>query len=189
MPQAGDLKKGSRIEHEGHPFSVVKLSRRTPSARGAATLITAKLRNLRTKQLLERTWKADERLPEPDFAFRTARYLYAEGEDIHHFMDEETYEQWALARDMIEYELGYIGPDDCVRALFFNGECIGLEIEGTMNLVVAHCDPGVKGDTVNNVTKTARLATGLEIQVPLFINQGESIVVDTREKRYIRRVK
>lgn len=189
MPQAGELKKGTRIEVDGNPFAVVKLSRRTPSARGAATLITAKLRNLRTKQLLERTWKADERLPNPDFEIRNAQYLYAEGVEVHHFMDEESYEQFALEREMIEEELGYIMPEDSVRALFFNGEVIGIEIDNTMELQIEDCDPGVKGDTVNNVTKTARLQTGLEIQVPLFIEPGEMIVVDTREARYIRRAK
>ena len=189
MPQAGDLKKGTRVEVDGEPYSVIKLSRRTPSARGAATLITARLRNLRNKNQLERTWKADERLPEPDFQIRNAQYLYAQGTEIHHFMDEESYEQFRLDREMIESELGYILPEGSVRALFFNGEVIGIEIDNTVDLVIADCDPGVKGDTVNNVTKTARLETGLEIQVPLFIEAGEAIVVDTRECRYVRRVK
>jgi elongation factor P len=187
MPQAGELKKGTRIEVDEEPYSVVKLSRRTPSARGAATVITAKLRNLRTKQLLERSWKADERLVEPDFEIRNVQYLYAEGLEIHHFMDEETYEQFALDREMIEDELGYILPEGSVRALRFNGEVIGVEIDNTVTLVVADCDPGVKGDTVNNVTKTARMETGIEIQVPLFVDAGESIVVDTREGSYIKR--
>ncbi len=189
MPQAGDLKKGNRIEVDGEPYSVVKLSRRTPSARGAATVITARLRNLRSKQQLERSWKSDERLPEPDFEIRDVQYLYAEGVEIHHFMDETSYEQFALDRELIEYELDYILPEGSVRALVFNSEVIGIEIDNTVELVVADCDPGVKGDTVNNVTKTARMETGLEIQVPLFVEAGESIVVDTREARYVKRVK
>ena len=187
MASAGDLKKGVRVELDGDPYTVVGVTRRTPSARGAATVVTAKLRNLRTKQLLNRSWKAGERLKEPDFEIRDAQYLYGEGEQLHHFMDNETYEQFVLSRESLDYELGFILPNDTVRALFFDGDCIGVEIDNTVELEIRDCDPGLKGDTVNNVTKTAHLETGLEIQVPLFIGPGERIVVDTRDARYIRR--
>ncbi len=185
--QAGDLKKNTRIELDGEPYAVVDLSRRTPSARGASTLITAKVRNLRTKQLLTKTFKASERLKQPDFEFRNCLFLYSEGADTHHFMDEESYEQFTLPRATIDYELGFILPDTSVRGMFFEGACIGIDIEHTVELQVVRCDPGIKGDTVNNVTKPAELETGLEIQVPLFIDEGQRVVVDTRDARYIRR--
>lgn len=185
--QAGDLKKGTRIEMDGDPYSVVSLSRRTPSARGASTLISAKLRNLRTKQLREKQWKAGDKLKEPDFEIRNSLFLYSEGEDLHHFMDEESYEQFSLPRDAIEAELDFMKPNDSVRAMMFEGQCIGIEIDHTVVLEITRCDPGIKGDTVNNVTKPATLETGVEIQVPLFVNEGDKVIVDTRESRYVKR--
>lgn len=187
MATAGDMKKGFRVEIDGDPYVVTDMSRRTPSARGAATIVSVKLRNLRTKQLLQKSFKASDRIKEPDFEIRNSQYLYAEGMDVHHFMDEETYEQFSLNRDAIEYELGFILPENSVRAMVFEGACIGIEIDNTVELSVKDCDPGVKGDTVTNVTKSAILETGVEIQVPLFIERGQRIVVDTRDARYIRR--
>lgn len=187
MIQAGDMKKGTRVEIDGEPYSVVDLSRRTPSARGASTLITAKLRNLRSSQLITKGFKASDKLKVPDFEIRNSLYLYSEGEDVHHFMDEATFEQFTMGREEIESELGFIRPNDSVRAQVFEGRCIAIEIDHTVTLEVIECDPGVKGDTVTNVTKTARMETGVEIQVPLFIEQGDLLVIDTREARYVKR--
>jgi len=102
-------------------------------------------------------------------------------------MDNENYEQFPLKKDDIADELGFIRANDNVRAVFFDGQCIGIEVPNTVELEVKDCDPGVKGDTVTNVTKAATLETGLEIQVPLFVNSGDKLVVDTRDARYIRR--
>lgn len=187
MITANDAKKGTRVEIGGDPYTVVDMGKRSPSARGASSLVDLKLRNLRTKQLLSRTFKASDKLKQPDFEIRSAQYLYAEGMDTHHFMDLDTYEQFPLTTEQIEVELGYILPNDEVRAMVFEGQCIGIEIDNTVTLEITDCDPGVKGDTVTNVTKPATLETGLEIQVPLFIERGQKIVVDTREARYIRR--
>jgi elongation factor P len=187
MAAAGDFKKGTRVEIDGAPFVVVDLSRRTPSARGASTLVTAKLRNLQTKQLLTRTYKASERLKEPDFEYRNCQYLYDEGGKAYHFMDAETYEQFSLSSEEVEAEAGFLLPNDTVRAMFFEGRCIGIEVENTVVLEVSDCEPAVKGDTVNNITKSAVMETGLEVQVPLFVNIGDKIIVDTRDIRYIKR--
>jgi elongation factor P len=187
MATTSDLKKGMRIELDGDPYVVVEYSTQSPSARGAATLIKAKLRNLRTKQLLSRTFKAGERVKEPDFEIRACQYLYDEGGETFYFMDDENYEQYPVPRESIEYELGFIRPNDPARAVIFDGEVIGIEVANTVVLEVAECEPAVKGDTVSSVTKTARLETGLEVQVPLFVAPGDKLVIDTRDARYVRR--
>ncbi|PID39899.1 MAG: elongation factor P [Proteobacteria bacterium] len=187
MPSTSDLKRGVRIELDGDPYVVTDISVQSPSARGAATLIKTKLRNLRSKQLVSKTFKSGERLKDPNFEVRPCQYIYAESNDTFYFMDSENYEQFPLKRDDIETELGYIRENDEVRAVFFDGACIGVEVPNTVELEVKECDPGVKGDTVTNVTKSATLETGLEIQVPLFVNPGDKLVVDTREARYVRR--
>lgn len=187
MPSTSDLKRGVRLELDGEPFVVVDVSVQSPSARGAATLIKTKLRNLKTKQLLNKNFKSQERLKDPNFEIRPCQYIYAEGDDTFYFMDSENFEQFPLKKDDIAQELGFIRENDAVRAVFFDGACIGIEVPNTVELEVTACDPGVKGDTVTNVTKSATLETGLEVQVPLFINVGDKLQVDTRESRYIRR--
>lgn len=186
MPSTSDFKKGMRLELDGHPYVIEDFSTQTPSARGAATLIKAKLRNLRSKQLINRTFKSGERFKDPDFEVRPCQYLYADGE-THYFMDDENYEQYPVAEDDVAHELGFVRPNDPVRAVLFEGQCIGLEVPNTVVLEVAECEPAIKGDTVTNVTKTAKLETGLEVQVPLFINSGDKLIIDTRDARYIRR--
>lgn len=187
MTTTNDLKKGVRLELDGEPFVVIDVTRQTPSARGAGTLVKVKMRNIRTKQQLQKTFKAGERVKEPDFEIRPCQYLYDDGGSNFTFMDNESYEQFELPREAIETELGFIRPEDEVRALFFDGGCIGIEVPNTVTLKIQRCDPGVRGDTVNNVTKPALLETGLEIQVPLFVEEGTHIVVDTRDTRYIKR--
>ena len=187
MPSTSDFKRGMRIELDGDPYVIVDQTSQSPSARGAATLIKTKLRNLRTKQLINRTFKGGERVKEPDFEIRPCQYLYDEGGETYFFMDEENYEQYGVARSDIEYELAFIRPNDKVRAVFFEGQIIGLEVPNTVDLLVTECEPAVKGDTVNNVTKAATLETGLEVQVPLFVNQGDTLTIDTRDGRYVRR--
>ncbi len=187
MPFASEFKKGMRIEMDGEPYVVVNVTTQTPSARGAATLVKARLRNLKTKQLLSKSFKTSERFNDPDFEIRKAQYLYEEGDDMYVFMDEETYEQHTVPKESIEYELGFIMAGDTVRAVIFEGEIIGLEVPNTVELTVVETEPAVKGDTVNAVTKAATLETGLEVQVPMFVNEGDRLVIDTRECRYIKR--
>jgi elongation factor P len=187
MASTTELKRGLRIELEGDPYVVVELHTQSPSARGAATLVKTKLRNLRSKQLVSRTFKAGERFKLPDFEIRPCQYLYDEGGETYHFMDEESYEQHPVQREMIDYELGFLLPNASVRAMFFDGQCIGIEVPATVELAVTDCDPGHRGDTATHTTKAARLETGLEVQVPLFVNAGDRLVIDTREARYVRR--
>lgn len=187
MPTTSDFKKGLRVELEGEPFVIVDVTTQTPSARGAATLVKARLRNLKTKQLINKTFKSGERLKDPDFEVRPCQYIYDEGRETFYFMDEENYEQFPLKYGDIESEVGFLKEGASVRAVFFSGECIGIELAHTVVLTVAETDPGVKGDTVTNVTKTAKLETELEIQVPLFVEVGDKLIVDTRDSRYVKR--
>jgi len=187
MISTADFKKGVRIELDGEPYAVVESSTQSASARGGNTLVKTRLRNIKTGQLIERAFKSGERVKVPDFVIQPVQYLYDEGGETYYFMDLETYEQFPLKRHDIEVELGYILPNDEVRALVFNGQCIGIELPQTVELQVAMTDPGFKGDTVNAAQKPATLETGLVVQVPLFVETGERIVVDTRDARYVRR--
>lgn len=187
MYSTADFKKGLRIELEGEPYSIVETSMHSAAGRGGNTLVKTRLRNIKTGQLVERQFKSGDRVKIPDFEIRDAQYLYEEGGETYYFMDLATYEQFPLKHDDIEYELGFVRPNDNVRALVFNGNCIGIELPGTVELAVAVTDPGFKGDTVTGATKTATMETGLVLQVPLFIEVGQVLVVDTRESRYIRR--
>lgn len=189
MASTSDFKKGFRIEIDGEPYQIVDTTTQTPSARGGSTLVKTRMRNMITGQLLSRNFKSGEHIKEPDIEKRSVQYLYDEGGDTYYFMDEITYEQFPLKRPDIEYELDFILPNTSVTAVFYDGRCIGLELPNTMELTVTRCDPAVRGDTVNNVTKAAELETGLEVQVPLFINEGEQLVIDTRDGRYVRRAK
>lgn len=182
-----DLRRGFRIELEGDPYVVVDLSTQSPSARGSTTLVKTKLRNLRTKQLVNHTFKAGERLKEPNFEFRNCQYLYRDSDGGYCFMDNETYDQFFINSEAIADEIGYLRENDAVKALFFDGDCIGIEVPPTVTLSVKECEPGVRGDTVTAATKNATLETGLAVQVPLFVNPGDNLVIDTRECRYIRR--
>ena len=186
MPNTGDLKRGLRVQIDGDPFTVLDVKSQSPSARGAATLVKTKMRNIRTGQQVDKTFKSGDQIHLADFEMRPSTYLYDDG-DLYYFMDQESYEQFPLRKEDIEYELGFIRANDEVRALVFEGNCIGIELPQTVVLEVSQCDPGVKGDTVNNVTKPARLETGLEIAVPLFVNEGDKLLVDTRDSRYIKR--
>ena len=124
---------------------------------------------------------------EPDFEIRPCQYLYNEMGETYYFMDQESYEQFALNGEDIAYELGFIKENDEVRALIHDGNCIGIEVPSTVIIEVVECELAVRGDTANKVTKAAKMETGLTVQVPLFIEQGQKIVVDTRESRYLRR--
>jgi elongation factor P len=187
MYSTADFKKGLRIEIDGEPYAIVETSMHSAAGRGGNTQVKTRIRNIRTGQLVERVFKSGDRVKIPDFEIRDAQYLYAEGDETYYFMDQETYEQFPLKRDDIEYELGFVKPDDIVKALVFNGQCIGIELPHTVELTVAETDPGVRGDTVTATTKPATLETGLVVQVPLFVEVGQKLVVDTRDARYVRR--
>ena len=187
MPSALELKKGSLLLLDGDPFTVLETTVQTPSARGGATLVKLKAKNIRTKQILQKTYKAEDRVETPNFEIVPCQYLYNENRENFIFMNNETYEQFSMPGDAIEYELQYIRENDNVQVLLHDGNPIGLQIPNTVTLRVVECEPAIKGDTVTAATKRARLETGLEVQVPLFIEQDTELVIDTRDGRYLKR--
>jgi elongation factor P len=189
MLTASEFKRGGRIELEGDPYLVLDLHIQSPSARGASTLVKAKVRNLRTGNVFERTFKAGDKVTEAQLEQRPVQYLYADA-DGHHFMDSESYEQFALSTEVLGDDAGYLIEGLAgLRSVVFNGTVMSIELPQSVVLRVVDTDPPLKGATAQAQTKPATLETGLIIQVPAYLESGESVQVDTREARFIARAK
>jgi elongation factor P len=189
MINANELKRYSRIELEGEPYTVLDVRFQSPSARGASTLVKAKVRNLRTQNVFEKTFKTSDRLEEPQLEMRAVQYLYADG-DGWHFMDTESYEQFSLGADDLGESSGYLLDGlTGIRSIVFNGKVISVELPQTVNLRIVETDPSVKGATAQAQTKPAKLETGLVVQVPAYMEPDEVITVDTRDGHCIGRAK
>ena len=186
MISTGDFRKGLPILVEGVPYIILEYTVQTPSARGAATLVRVRARNVLTSALQDLTFKSGDRFNEPDLEKRKINFMYA-ADDQFHFMDEESYEQIHLPRRSVEDDLQFLLPSGSVPMLTVDGRPAGLQLPASVELAVTETEPGVRGDTVSNVTKPATLETGAVVQVPLFVNVGDVLKVDTREKRYISR--
>lgn len=188
MIAANDLKRGGWIELEGDPWVVMDVSRQTPSARGASLLVKAKLRNLRSGSVQDYTFKGADKLDEPPLEERVVQFLYSDPSG-YHFMDQETYDQFELSAEALGDHVGYLTESLEVRALRLGEEVIGIDLPAHVDLRVVECPPPVKGGTSGNLTKIAKLETGLEIQVPPYLENGELVRVDTRDARFVQRVK
>lgn len=189
MPNASELRRGGRVEIEGEPYAVLDVHFQSPSARGAATLVKTKVRNLRTGNVFDRTFKAQDRVIEPQVELRAVQYLYAD-DGGYHFMDGQTYEQFALTVDDLGDAAGYLTEGlSGIRSVLFNDRVISIELPQTIVLRVEQTDPALKGATAQAQTKAATLETGLVIQVPAYLESGELVQVDTREARFIARAK
>jgi elongation factor P len=189
MISASDFRRGVQIQLDGDPYLVIDVHFQSPSARGASTLVKAKIRNLRTGNVFDRTFRSADRVEEPQLERRPVQYLYAEG-DTFHFMDTESYDQLSLTRDELGDDALYLLDGlSGIRSILFNGQVINIELPQSVILRVEHTDPALKGATAQAQTKPARLETGLTIQVPSYIEIGDAVQVDTREARFIGRVK
>jgi elongation factor P len=189
MPNASELKRGGRVEIDGEPYVVLDVHFQSPSARGAATLVKTKVRNLRSGNVFDRTFKAQDRIVEPHVELRPVQYLYADDAG-YHFMDGESYEQFSLGEQELGDVTGYLKEGLAgIRSVFFNGRPISVELPQTIVLRVEQTDPAIKGATAQAQTKPATLETGLVIQVPAYLESGELVQVDTREARFISRAK
>jgi elongation factor P len=156
----------------------------TPTARGGQTLVRLKMRNLLTRAVFDRTFKAGEKFKEPDLVKVSARYQYSDA-DGHHFMDEDTFETLSLSSDTLGDDRLLLQDDIVVGVQKYNGNPIGLQFPSIVELTVSTTEPGVRGNTASgSVTKTAVLETGLEIQVPLFIEEGERVRVHTETREF-----
>ena len=178
------FKNGMHIELDSNVWRIVEFQHVKPGKGGA--FVRTKLKNIGSGAVVDKTFRAGEKFPRVHTEVKTVQYLYDDGTEAH-FMDEETYEQFGLPRSDIADELAYMLPSSTVQILQVNGKPSGIQMPASVELTVAETEPGVKGDTVSNVTKPATLETGAVVQVPLFVTIGERIKVDPREARYISR--
>jgi elongation factor P len=179
------FKNGTAIKVDGKRFTIVYFQHVKPGKGGA--FVRTRLRNLDTGALVEKTFRAGEKVENVRTESRQMTYLYSDG-DLLHFMDTDTYEQLPIPAEIIGDSAGYIVPNGVVTVLSADGEVVSVEPPAHVDLEVAETDPGLKGDTATGGSKPATLETGVVVQVPLFVNVGERVRVDTRSKEYLTRV-
>ena len=184
MISVNDFKTGSTIEYEDNIWQVIEFQHVKPG-KGAA-FVRSKLRNLRNGNIQEKTFRAGEKVKRAHIEHNKIQYLYASG-DVHAFMDTNTYEQIELQASQIENELNYIIENSFVDIIMYQGEVIGIDIPNNVDLTVTETEPGIKGDTVSGGSKAAKLETGLVVQVPLFINEGDVLTISTSDGKYVSR--
>jgi elongation factor P len=178
------FRNGMHIQLDGQNWRIVEFQHVKPGKGGA--FVRTKLKSLSSGSVVDRTFRAGEKFPRIRTEQKNMQYLYDSGDEVV-FMDEETFEQMSLPHSDLEDELPFMQPSSSVQVLFVDGTPSGVELPSSVVLEVVDTEPGVKGDTVSNVTKPATLETGAVVQVPLFVNVGDKLKVDPKEKRYIQR--
>ncbi len=174
-----DVKRKMFFEYENAPFHCLDAEVSTPTARGAQTLVRLKMRNLLTRAVFDKTFKASDKFKEPDLEMVPASYLYSDSDGFY-FMDQESFETLTLSAEMVAESQNFLIEGLIIQLHKFNGNPIGLQMPTHVELIVAETEPGVRGDSSSgSVTKPAKLETGIEIRVPLFIKQGEKVKVST----------
>ena len=178
------FRNGMHIELDGQTWRIVEFQHVKPGKGGA--FVRTKLKSLEAGAVVDRTFRAGEKFPRVHTEVKNMQYLYESGDEVV-FMDQETYEQTALPRESVSDTIDFMEPSSSVQMLTVDGEPAGVQLPASVELTVSETEPGVRGDTVSNVTKPATLETGATVQVPLFVNPGDRIKVDPRERRYISR--
>ncbi|MFC1467337.1 elongation factor P-like protein YeiP [Verrucomicrobiota bacterium] len=187
MIKACDLKKSSVIEIDGVPHCIENITQSAPTARGGTTLYKVRFRNVSTKQKVDKSFKGDDALQEAYYDTKEVQYLYQNG-DRYAFMDLESYEQFELVKEDIENVLPYLVEDmEGIIALISEGQILTLRVPDTIELEIVECAPSMKGASATARTKPATLTTGLIVQVPEYISNGDVIKIDTRENKYLSR--
>ncbi len=182
--EAIDIKRKMFFEFEDAPFHCIDVEVSRPTARGGQTLVRLKMRNLITRAVFDRTFKAGDKFAEPDLVQVTASFLYADA-DGYHFMDQESFETLTLRGETLGDDRLLLVDNVMVQVLKYNGNPIGLQFPPHVELTVTDTEPGVRGDTASGgVTKSATLETGLQIRVPLFIKEGEKVKVHTETREF-----
>ena len=181
--EAITVKRKMYFEFENVPYYCLEADVSTPTARGGQTLVRLKMRNLLTRAVFDKTFKAGDKFKEPDLETVEASYLYSDG-DGSHFLDQESFDTHTLSGEMIWDALELLVEGAIVKLDKFNGNPIGLQLPEKVELEVTYTEPGARGDTSGNVTKLARLETGLEIKVPLFIQEGVKVKVSTETREF-----
>ena len=187
MPKASDLKQGSAIDINGEPYAVKKIEVRNPTSRGASTLYKIRFAHMKTKQKLDETYKGDDFLKEADCSKLMVQYSYHDGES-YTFMNLETYEQYTLNAEDIEGQSQYLTEGlEGILILLLDDTPLGIELPATVSLQIVETPPAMKGASATNRNKPAQLTTGLEVQVPEYIETGETIKVNTDSGKYMSR--
>lgn len=184
MISTNEFHTGITIELEGDIYNVLEFQHVKPG-KGAA-FVRSKLKNLRTGSIVDRTFRAGEKVARAHLERKEMEFLYRD-DDLFHMMDMESYDQIALTAEQIGHGVKYLKENDRLNVLMHGEEVVGVDVPLTVILKVAEAEPGIKGDTASGATKPATLETGLVVQVPLFVNSGDSIKVDTRTGAYIER--
>ncbi len=182
--EAIDIKRKTFLEFEGAPYHCLDVDISKPTARGGQTLVRVKMRNLLTRAVFDKTFKAGEKFAEPDLETVPASYLYSDA-DGHHFMDQNSFETLTLKPEMVGEDSQLLADNLVVQIQKYNGNPIGLQFPPIVEMTVASAEPGVRGDTASGgVTKLATLESGLQVRVPLFIKEGEKIKVHTETREF-----
>jgi len=184
MIETGDLRKGQTLEIDGTLFQILDFQH-LKLGRGSAQ-VRLKLRDVRAGHIIERSVQAGTRFTRARVERRPAQYMYSEG-GLHYFMDSESYDQLPLNSDAIGEALNYLPENGSCELLLYGDEAIGIELPSAVELRVVEADPGLRGDSAQGGNKPAKLETGLSVQVPLFVNPGDTIKVDTRSGEYLER--
>lgn len=185
MIDTADFSNGTVFEHDGAVYQVVWFQHHKPGKGGA--MVRVKLRNMRTGSTIERTFKSGERFKAVELSRRPKQYLYAEGEN-YIFMDTETYEQVPVGREKLGEAVKFLAENMEAQAVYIDEELLGVELPANVALKVTSTVPGIKGDSVSNLVKPATLENGVQVQVPLFVKEGDTIRVDTRTGEYVERL-
>jgi elongation factor P len=185
MISTADFKNGTVFEWDGRIWQVVWFQHHKPGKGGA--VMRLKLKNVRTGDIIERTFKSGEEFREVELTRRKKQYVYTDGNKAH-FVDAETYEDMEISKEVLGEQYGFLMENMDVDACYLDGEFLNIQLPTSVQLKVKETVPGVRGNTVSNTLKPATLETGIEIQVPLFINEGDTVKVDTRTAEYVERV-
>lgn len=186
MVSISDLRIGLKIEISGEPFVVIYHQHVKPGKGGA--FVRTKLKNLKTGNVLDKTFRGGESLETPDIEEKEMQFLYSQGDDFH-FMDTSNYEQQYFSKDQIGASWDLLKENMKVKILIYKGKPLAVEIPTFVALKITRTDPGVRGDTATGGTKPAVVETGATVKVPLFMEEGEVIKIDTRSRSYVERVK
>jgi len=185
MYSTSDFRKGLKIEMEGEPYIIVECQHVKPG-KGAA-FVKTRVKSLVTGNVLDINFRSGDKVDEPNLEQREMQYLYREGDD-YHFMDQQNYEQLVIKKDQLGESADYLQENVSVKILFHNRKPLGAEVPIFVELKVVSTDPGIKGDTASGGSKPATLETGKVVNVPLFINEGDRVKIDTRNGMYVERV-
>ena len=179
MIHANELEKKMFILVEGQPYAVLDVTIVSPSARGASSLVKARVRHLLSGAVQDKTFKTGEKFEEADVEEPKASFLYSDGEGFH-FMDDTSYEQFSFSRDKISDIAGFLKENRSVQAVKFNGNYVSISLPIYVELKVTYAEPAVRGDSAGNVSKKAKLETGIEVSVPMYVKEGDTILVNTQ---------